>query len=235
MTWVTIDDGMTDHPKVAQLTDAAFRLQIHALCYCARNLTDGFIPTAVAVRLHERAKRIIPELATAGIWHAVDGGYQIHDYDQYQESRATVMQRRDATAKRVRKWRGNKGGDTGSNAVTNTGSNGVSTRTPQPQPQPQPKDLTPLNPLLPLAAKPGLTIRIKQGNQESITAAQRLLEAIPNATEGTAGRLGRALKDGALPADFGDALQAIRVGNNRNPAAVACKIVEDHIAERVAS
>lgn len=48
MPWVRIDDGMPQHPKVAAAGPLAFALQIAGLCYCNRNLTDGFIPRAVA-------------------------------------------------------------------------------------------------------------------------------------------------------------------------------------------
>ena len=50
MTWVKVDDALPEHPKVARLSDAAFRVHISALCYSARNLTDGKLEVAGSVR-----------------------------------------------------------------------------------------------------------------------------------------------------------------------------------------
>ena len=48
MPWVKLDDGFTDHPKIASLSDSAFRTFVTALCYCNKNLTDGFVPALIA-------------------------------------------------------------------------------------------------------------------------------------------------------------------------------------------
>src|SRR5262245_30525484 len=48
MAWVRIDDGFVDHPKIAAVGAIGAWLQLQALCYANRNLTDGFIPYGVA-------------------------------------------------------------------------------------------------------------------------------------------------------------------------------------------
>ena len=48
MAWVKIDDGFCDHPKIAKVGAIGAWIQIQALCYANRNLTDGFIPSGVA-------------------------------------------------------------------------------------------------------------------------------------------------------------------------------------------
>jgi hypothetical protein len=50
-TYVKLHDGFDEHPKVAGLSDKEFRTYIEALCYCARNLTDGRISFAVARKM----------------------------------------------------------------------------------------------------------------------------------------------------------------------------------------
>jgi hypothetical protein len=106
MTWVRLDDNMTEHPKVAGLSNAAFRLHIHGISYCARNLTDGFIPKTVSRRLLDgNSTRIRQELVQSGVWESTETGYQIHDYHDYQPSRERVEQTRIARAKA-----GSKGG-----------------------------------------------------------------------------------------------------------------------------
>ena len=51
MPWVRIDDGFARHPKVAAAGPLAMAMQIAGLCYCNRELTDGFIPRSVAATL----------------------------------------------------------------------------------------------------------------------------------------------------------------------------------------
>ena len=48
MTWVRIDDSFSEHTKVASAGPLALALQVAALCYCNRQLTDGFVPRAKA-------------------------------------------------------------------------------------------------------------------------------------------------------------------------------------------
>src|ERR1035437_8742986 len=45
MTWVRIDDGFPEHPKIARVGAFGAWLQLQALAYCNRNLTDGFVPS----------------------------------------------------------------------------------------------------------------------------------------------------------------------------------------------
>lgn len=90
MTWVRIDDGFADHPKICGLSDAAFRLHVHAFCYASRQLTDGFIPVRWLTGGRGKEPKAVQILVDAGLWEATDGGYRIHDYLKYQQSRETV-------------------------------------------------------------------------------------------------------------------------------------------------
>jgi hypothetical protein len=51
MTWVKIDDGFADHPKVIEAGPMASWLFLCGLTYCSRQLTDGFIPAGQLRRL----------------------------------------------------------------------------------------------------------------------------------------------------------------------------------------
>lgn len=89
MTWVKLDDGFPDHPKVVALSDRAFRAHVTALCYCARYLTDGDVPTGVAKRI--ATAKVKAELTAAGLWTETPGGlYRLHDYLDWNPSRADV-------------------------------------------------------------------------------------------------------------------------------------------------
>lgn len=89
MTWARIDDHFPEHPKVVGISDRAFRVHIAALCYAARYLTDGHIPKAVPSALGART-RDIAELVGAALWEPNGDSYVIHDYLDYNPSRAAV-------------------------------------------------------------------------------------------------------------------------------------------------
>jgi len=172
MAWVRIDDRFASHPKVLAAGPLAMAMQIAALCYCNRELTDGYVPRSAArtlldweiVRADDRIYKIgvscgmsgddvgcawvIGILVESGMWEEVQGGYQVHDYLDYQPSREQVEEERAKTAKRQEEWRAkhrngatNDQSNGSSNAVTNETGNDVTNRTVTGAPKPKPKPL----------------------------------------------------------------------------------------------
>lgn len=87
MTWVKLDDGFTDHPKVVGLSDRAFRVHVRALCYCGRfSAGIGKIPLKVLKKLGASAS-VIREITEAHLWdisqESGDNSYYIHDFAEY--------------------------------------------------------------------------------------------------------------------------------------------------------
>jgi hypothetical protein len=107
MTWVKLDDGFYQHPKLVKVGPIGMALQVAAICYCNRNLTDGFVQAEVVPLLVADSEGAADRLVGARIWEVVEGGYQIHDYDQYQPTKAQIEAERKATADRVKRWRDN--------------------------------------------------------------------------------------------------------------------------------
>src|SRR4051812_18430034 len=107
MPWVRLEDGFPEHPKIVRAGPAAAWLFVCSLAYANRNLTDGFIPSAIVPRLSELkgTDGLAKRLVEAGLWEAVDGGFQVHDYLTYQPSAAKLKEERDKTAARVEAWR----------------------------------------------------------------------------------------------------------------------------------
>lgn len=92
--WFKLDDSAYDHPKIACLSDAAFRLWVTAGLYSARHLTDGVV-TPTTLRLLHAKPRTARELVVSGLWHPIpDGGYRFHDWQEYQPSADVVRERR---------------------------------------------------------------------------------------------------------------------------------------------
>lgn len=108
MTWVKIDDGFFRNPKVRAAGRDARDLYLAALCYANENLTDGFVPAYEVKRLAAEAdidsapaavKSLCdPRHFGSGLWAKADGGYQIHDYHDYQPKREDVLKLKETRA-----------------------------------------------------------------------------------------------------------------------------------------
>lgn len=106
MPYLNLDDNFADHPKVDALSDGAFRLHVAGLCYCAKNLTDGFIEDRRVRRLTETYKpAFLTELVDAAMWLRVLNGYDLHDYLDWNKSKAWWDEKREKDAKRLAEWR----------------------------------------------------------------------------------------------------------------------------------
>ena len=103
MTWVKIDDHFADHPKIIGLSDAAYRAFVDGLCYSARYLTDGQIPTAAVTVVTRSRPRVAAALIDAGLWEQNGSGVIVHDYLEFQPSRSKVQANREARATAGRK------------------------------------------------------------------------------------------------------------------------------------
>jgi hypothetical protein len=112
MAWIRLDDSFPDHPKAVQAGPMASWLYICGLAYANRYLTDGFIPERQAKRLTEIKKidSCIASLVAAELWEKVEGGYQIHDYLDYQSSAQKVKADREKGRQRVESYRSKNSG-----------------------------------------------------------------------------------------------------------------------------
>lgn len=97
MTWIKLDDRAPRHPKVAGLSDRAFRLWIQGMCYASEFLTDGALPQAFLRTTPAAARR---ELLTAGLWFETPTGAVIHDYLAHQTSRDDIERERARNRRR---------------------------------------------------------------------------------------------------------------------------------------
>lgn len=91
MTWIKLDDKCPRHPKVAGLSDRAFRWWILALCYASEFLTDGVLPEAF---LRGVPKPTRAELMASSLWRVDGDRIVVHDYLSHQTSKADVERER---------------------------------------------------------------------------------------------------------------------------------------------
>ena len=105
MTYAQFDDGYADHPKIAVLSDAAYRAHSESICYCTKYLTDGAIPQTVANRLARGRHKALAELTEGDppLWVSTSSGYYVRDFLQWNKSRAQVeaYRRKKVTAGRA--------------------------------------------------------------------------------------------------------------------------------------
>lgn len=90
-----------DSPKIAPLSDAAFRALVEMTLHSRRMLDDGFVDMRIAHRKWK--KRAIDELLSNDVTNpslsVVDGGYRIHDFAEHQQTRADIEKKRTAGSK----------------------------------------------------------------------------------------------------------------------------------------
>lgn len=144
MPWTRLDDQFIFHEKARLAGKEGRNLQVTALCYCASQLNDGFIregllPTIFALADCEDGPATVAVLVEVGMWETREGGYQIHDYLDYNPSREKVLAERADNAKRQAEWQAAHRDKAGRyNAVSNAVSKQEITSAPSPSPVPVP-------------------------------------------------------------------------------------------------
>lgn len=105
MSWFRLDDRAIDHPKFLSLSDGAFRLWIEGGCYCNRHLTDGLVHGPALQGFRYATKKRLAELVQMRLWDPCEDGYLLHDYLDWNESKATIEAQKAAGRERTRRWR----------------------------------------------------------------------------------------------------------------------------------
>lgn len=119
MVWFKVDDSFYDHPKIFDAPDCALALWVRAGTWSSRNLTNGFVPTKLFARFCDDPDTAVRELVDRGLWSRTKGGYQFHDWADYQPPAEKVLDDRKKNAERQRLFRQKRGQAVSSNAVTN--------------------------------------------------------------------------------------------------------------------
>jgi hypothetical protein len=105
MAWARIDDSMMLHPKIVAAGPIAELIQYRALQYCNRFLTDGFVPAGAVPSLLTGLEAFTlgrdwpAEMVRTRLWSVRRGGYLVHDFLDYNRSKADVIAERDRKRK----------------------------------------------------------------------------------------------------------------------------------------
>lgn len=103
MPWFRLDDSFHSHPKVIAAGNEAVGLYVRCGTYAAEHLTDGFVGKSIVLLYGSDA--LAARLVEAKLWHRTRGGWNIHDYLDYNPSREAVEKERKAAAERQRRRR----------------------------------------------------------------------------------------------------------------------------------
>lgn len=112
MTWLKKDDKYPEHRKIRRLSDGAYRLHDTALCWAAKDETDGLITFEDLFEMQhgKRLKRYVNDLEDAGLWESVQGGWLIHDFLHYNPSHEQLEAERAANRERQARLRAKRRG-----------------------------------------------------------------------------------------------------------------------------
>lgn len=107
MSYAQIDTRAARHLKLARVSGDAFRLWVQGLCFVQDQKTDGFIPSDVIPSLGLPLPRpeLVNELVTGRLWHNVRGGYEIHDYLQWNASASERAKKSSDSRSRSARYR----------------------------------------------------------------------------------------------------------------------------------
>ena len=112
MTWLKLAESFADDCEAVELSGAAFRLHVEALCWTMRRISGGRLTERDVRRLStsEHTAAAVDELLAVGFWVPVGDGYLIRHHMEHQPEPDLIIKRRDATAERVRKYRRRQAG-----------------------------------------------------------------------------------------------------------------------------
>jgi hypothetical protein len=152
MPWLRVDDGLFLHPKWLATPSSARGLWITALSYCGNQSNGGIIPSALLPVLGGTEKDA-SDLVQSGLWTAIDGGWQIHNFVEYNdastpqaktarsEKRSEAGRRAGLASAAARQRLGNDASTIDQRFSTNgqrSSTNGQRFSTPSPSPSPSP-------------------------------------------------------------------------------------------------
>lgn len=109
--WVKLDDGFFRNPKARAVGQRGRELYLASLCWSAANLTDGYIPRSAASQVGADAgikaasvRSLYGRLSDAGLVHGNGDGWVIHDFLEFQPSKADTLVQRERHREAQRRY-----------------------------------------------------------------------------------------------------------------------------------
>lgn len=83
MSWLRLDDGFAQHPKIARLPRGDRWTWLEVLLYCARYKTAGVVPASIGEVLPKATRSFLGRCSDLGLLDSGEGGYVVHDWAIY--------------------------------------------------------------------------------------------------------------------------------------------------------
>jgi len=93
-TFVRLDQGYDEHPKVMPLSDSAFRAHVESMCWASRNEGKWRIPKPLASK--KWRPKVLRELIEARLFDDAGDYYEVHDYLDFNRSAEEIAAYREA-------------------------------------------------------------------------------------------------------------------------------------------
>lgn len=202
MSWVKLDDRFDDHYKVKRVWQGcpeALGLHTMALTYCCRHASDGLVDyfyVSEKVPNGNKRKRLTNALVDAGLWDTDEKGWRIHDFLDFNPSRAEIEEKRRQDAERKAHGRDTQSAKRprGVRAESAGNPNGVRDVSSGPVPtHPDPQRNNPPNP--PTGGSRG---RVRSVTKDGVFAPSKVLDDVERALYE---QMGVSLPPGATAAD----------------------------------
>lgn len=177
MPWAKLEGSIYDNPKVERAGLIPRALYLCSIAYCAKALTDGFVPDDMVPRLASKADVpsdkitfAVQKLLSLELWHRDDpeGGYQVHDYLEYNPTRAyyeALVATKQANGKKGGRPRKDREQNLDQNLVGIQGAKLTETYTESRTPYPVPRDPVARDPRPPLTPPAHLTVVAPTGER----------------------------------------------------------------------
>lgn len=108
MSWFRVDDAAAFHRKTLAAGNEAFGAWVRMGAHASGQYTNGFVDASAALLIAGRQKHL-DRLVEVGFLERTEGGYQIHDYLDYNPRSEDVRARQDAISE-ARRAAGRVGG-----------------------------------------------------------------------------------------------------------------------------
>jgi hypothetical protein len=92
VSWVRLEGTFAGNPKIAELTDAEFRVWVRLLCYCGE-AKDPTVDRRTQREVSGLFARRVTRFYSLGLLDAVGEGFEVHDWLKYQPKDMTNADR----------------------------------------------------------------------------------------------------------------------------------------------
>ena len=103
--WFKVDDTLHSHPKTRTAGLDAMGLWAMSGAFCMAYKLPGRVPEWF-VQGFPKGKQLATRLVDAGLWRPAEGGWEFHDWDDYQPEPDVIERTREKARERQRRRRG---------------------------------------------------------------------------------------------------------------------------------